>query len=184
MENRIGFGRRLAAFLLDCVLVGIGSAVLGPTIGGIFGAAAGGAAAGLSPGDMSAAQGAAMGGAFGAILGMAVALVVIGSVYFLIEGFTGWTFCNLILGIQVANADGTAAGVGTLLERYALKNINFVLGFIALVTGISVLRSVGSLLGFAIFVGCFFVLGAARQAFHDMMAKTAVYPRSFVKARA
>ena len=184
MENRIGFGRRLAAFLLDCVLVGIGSAVLGPTISGIFGAAAGGAAAGLSPGDMSAAQGAAMGGGFGAILGMAVALVVIGSVYFLIEGFTGWTFGKLILGIQVANADSTAAGVGTLLERYALKNINFVLGFIALVTGISVLRTVGSLLGFAIFVGCFFVLGAARQAFHDMIAKTAVYPRSFVKARA
>jgi uncharacterized RDD family membrane protein YckC len=182
MENRIGFGRRLAAFFIDCVLVTGISMLLGPTIGGVLGAAAGGVAAGLGPGDMSATQGVAMGGVVGAVLGMVLALFVVGTAYFLIEGFTGWTFGKLILGIQVANADGTAAALPTLLKRYALKNVNFLLGFIAAVTGMTVLRTLGNLFGFAIFIGCFFVLGAAHQAFHDMLAKTAVYPRTLVRA--
>jgi hypothetical protein len=36
--------------------------------------------------------------------------------------------------------------------------------------------------GIAIFIGCFFVLGAAHQAFHDMIAKTAVYRRKQLAA--
>lgn len=185
MEQRIGFGRRLGAYLIDCVIIGVLSMLLGPTIGGVFGAAAGGAAAGLdAAGNLTAEQAAAVGGIVGAVLGMMVALVLISTVYFLIEGFTGWTLGKLMLGIQVARADGSAAPVGTLLERYALKNISAVLGAAAVVLNAPLLRTIGSLLGLAIFVGCFFVLGAAHQAFHDMIAKTAVYPRSAVRAAA
>jgi hypothetical protein len=77
----------------------------------------------------------------------------------------------------VGNQDGTKASVGQLLERYALKNCNFLLSLLAAFTGVHVLKTIGTLGGLAIFIGCFFVLSSGRQAFHDMIAKTAVYPR-------
>jgi uncharacterized RDD family membrane protein YckC len=171
MENRIGFGKRLGALLIDAVLVCIVSLLVvsllvGPTIGGMLGAAASGAIF-----DALALT----------MLVGAVHMMLVGAVYFLVEGFTGWTLGKLILGIQVANADGTRAGVGTLLTRYALKNINFLLGVLAFFTGVALFRTLRGLLGLVIFVGCFFVLGSARQGFHDMIAKTAVYPRKQVR---
>lgn len=180
MENRVGFGRRLGALLIDCVIVGILVAVLGTTIGGMLGAAAGGAvsAANSDP----ALNGMAVGGFMGAMAGIIVATAVIGVAYFLIEGFTGWTFGKLIIGIQIGNADGTRAAVGTLLTRYAVKNCNLLLSLVAVLTGIGLFRTLGNLGGLAIFIGCFFVLGTAKQAFHDMIAKTAVYSRAKLTA--
>jgi hypothetical protein len=44
------------------------------------------------------------------------------------------------------------------------------------------LATLGNLGGLVIFVGCFFVLGMKRQAFHDMIMGTAVYPKGAIKA--
>ena len=166
--------------MIDIVLVCVGGFLTGPLIGGMLGAVAGGALG--AGGDQSQGAAMAMGGIIGAIIGAMVAIVLIGTIYNLIEGFTGWTFGKLILGIQVANADGTRASAGTLLERYALKNISFLLQLAAVFSGIRALSTLGNLGGLAIFVGCFFVIGTAHQAFHDMLAKTAVYPRSMIHA--
>jgi hypothetical protein len=43
------------------------------------------------------------------------------------------------------------------------------------------LATLGNLAGLIFFVGCFFTLGMKRQAFHDMIAKTAVYPKGAIK---
>lgn len=43
MENRIGFGRRLGAFLIDCVLVSVVAFFGGGTIGAMLGLGAGAA---------------------------------------------------------------------------------------------------------------------------------------------
>lgn len=178
MENRIGFGRRLGAFLIDCVLVTIVAVLVGPTIGAMMGAAAGAAMANSA----NTAGNMAVGGIVGAIIGMLLALFVVSTIYFLVEGFTGWTFGKLILGIQVGNQDGTRANLGQLLYRYALKNCNPILSILAVFTGIHLLKTIGNLGALAILVGCFFVLTSSRQAFHDMIAKTAVYPRSKLAA--
>ena len=69
-----------------------------------------------------------------------------------------------------------------MLGRYALKNCNFILSFLAGVTGVHLLRTIGVLGAIGILIGCFFVLGSAKQAFHDMIAKTAVYKRSQLNA--
>jgi uncharacterized RDD family membrane protein YckC len=175
VENRIGFGKRLGAFLIDCVLVWVVAFFGGSTIGGLLGLGAGAA---LTSGDADAMKGMAMAGAIGAAAGVLIAAAVVGTVYFLVEGFTGWTFGKLILGIQIGNQDGTKANLGQLLERYALKNCNFILTILAVFTHIAILRTIGSLGGLAIFIGYFFVLSANKQGFHDMIAKTAVYPRA------
>ncbi len=113
---------------------------------------------------------------------MIAAAAVIGCVYFLVEGFTGYTLGKLILGIRVANADGSQAPVSTLLARWALKNINFVLTVVALLTGIELIRMLGNVGGLVIFVGCFLVLGVSKQALHDRIVNTAVYPKNMVRA--
>ncbi|HYT82891.1 MAG TPA: RDD family protein [Gemmatimonadales bacterium] len=178
MENRIGFGKRLGAMILDIILCGVLVGVLGGVVGGMLGLGAGSLAAGQ--GD--AAAGAMSGAALGAMMGMIAAAAVIGCVYFLVEGFTGYTLGKLILGIRVANADGSQAPVSTLLARWALKNINFVLTVVALLTGIELIRMLGNVGGLVIFVGCFLVLGVSKQALHDRIVNTAVYPKNMVRA--
>jgi uncharacterized RDD family membrane protein YckC len=185
MEQRIGFGKRLGALCLDAVLVLVLSVVGGSTIGGMLGgytgAAALGAAGAAAGGDTTAAAAAVLGGAFGAIAGFFIAASLIGTVYFLIEGFTGYTLGKLMLGIRIANEDGTAAGVPKLLLRYAVKNCNLLLSLAGLLSGTYALVTLGRIGGLIIFVGCFFTLGVKRQAFHDMIAKTAVFPKGMIK---
>ena len=77
--------------------------------------------------------------------------------------------------IRIKAADGSDAGAGTLLTRAAIKYSHSLLSLLGLLTGIAILSKLGSLAGLVVFVGCFVVLGANRQALHDMLAKTAVY---------
>jgi len=184
MEQRIGFGKRLGAFCLDVVFVWVLAWLGGTTIGGMLGLASGAALGSTmtTAADSAAAAMAAVGGIFGAIFGFIVAAFLIGTVYFLIEGFTGYTLGKLILGIRVASDDGTAAPLTKLLGRYVIKNIAYVLGLAAALTGVRVLATLGNLGGLIILVGCFFVLGMKRQAFHDMIMGTAVYPKGAIKA--
>jgi uncharacterized RDD family membrane protein YckC len=183
MEQRIGFGPRLGALLIDLVLVVILAVVLGGFIGGMFGAAAGGGGAALSTGTGSDAQSAAaMGGVIGAVLGMAIAGTLIGCVYSLLEGFTGYTLGKLMLGMRIASADGTQAPVSKLLLRWAVKNNKFLLSVVAIATGVRFLATLGNLGALVIFIGCFLALGASKQALHDRICDTAVWPKKLVRA--
>lgn len=166
--KRVGFGPRLGALAIDAVLMSVLAFVVGPLVGGFLGAAlfrgAGGA-------------GAALGGFAGAFAGIIIGLVVIGNLYYLVEGFTGWTLGKLLLGFRIASADGSPARLPILLARWALKNNATILMLLSVVTGLRVLRMLGGLGSFVIFIGCFFALGAARQALHDTVVKTAVFRR-------
>ena len=66
MENRIGFGKRLGALLIDCVICGIVVGVAGPLIGGFLGASAGATLGGMGAGT-NAGSAAMTGGAFGSL---------------------------------------------------------------------------------------------------------------------
>jgi uncharacterized RDD family membrane protein YckC len=180
MEQRIGFGKRLGALVLDCIIVWVLAFFGGTTIGGMLGLAGGAAASRMGADDATGAA-AALGGIFGAIFGFVVAAIVIAAVYFLIEGLTGYTLGKLILGIRVANADGTAAPVGRLLGRFAIKNSNSILLVLSLFTGIQALVLLGRVAGLIVFVGCFLALGVSKQALHDRLMGTAVYPRGMIK---
>ena len=172
MENRIGFGKRFLAVLIDGVLCGVLAVFGGGAIGGMLGVAATPAtsSSAVTSEQMSSMISGAMTGAF-------LGFLVIAVVYSLLEGFTGWTLGKLIVGIQIGNQDGTRASVGQLLMRWALKNSNGILTILALLTGVALLKTVGTLAGLAIFIGFFFIFASSKQGFHDMIAKTAVYPR-------
>jgi len=176
--ERIGFGKRLGAYVLDLVFSGI----IGGTIGTFAGASITALffAAEMNEGMAEAeAMGGAdvmgmIGGALGTIAGMYLVLLLI----MLMEAFTGQTIGKMILGIKNGDDQGGPAASGKLITRAGLKYIGTILALLAGLTGLAFLSTLGSLLGFAIFIGCFFVLADKRQAFHDMIAKTAVYNKS------
>ena len=182
MEQRIGFGKRLGALLIDFVIIGVVSFVGGGVIGGLLGAGAGAAA---GSGDQnSQAAAAVFGGIIGSLIGIIIAITLVCAVYYLVEGLSGYTLGKLALGIRVASADGTAAPIGQLMGRYAVKNIGTLMFVAAAITGVESLKTVGSIGGLVIFIGCFMVLGASKQALHDRIVGTAVFPKGAIRAAA
>ncbi len=92
------------------------------------------------------------------------------------EGITGAALGKRLLKIRIKSEDGTPGSLDKLIARAAIRNIAILCGFAAWLLGIERIAILGDLAAFAIFIGCFFVLGEKRQAFHDMLTKTAVYP--------
>ncbi len=166
-EKRVGFGPRLGAYVIDGVLVVVLCLILGSVIGGLVGAGSG-----------SDAGSAAVGGIMGMLAGVMLAVPVLGTIYFLIEGLFGFTLGKLILGLRVANADGSKGSIGLYLTRYAVKNISYILGLLSALLSISFIGTLGNIGALVIFIGCFFVLGASKQAFHDKIAKSAIFKKA------
>ncbi len=88
---------------------------------------------------------------------------------------------KMLLGIIIANADGSPAGTDVLLKRFLLKEGYNLLNFLALVLSISLLSTIGGLWSFVFLIGCFFALGEKKQALHDQIAKSAVLKASAIK---
>lgn len=166
---RVGFGKRLGAYLLDAVICSVLGALIGTLLGatlvGLFFGSQGGAAAG------------GIGALFGGIIGSIAGIFLMYIVLFLIEGITGQSFGKMILKIKVKNADGTEATKGTTFIRALLKYSNFILTLLAGITGVAILGQIGGVFGLIIFIGCFFVLGSKKQAIHDLLAKSAIFDK-------
>lgn len=175
-SNRIGFGPRLGAYLIDMVFNGIIGSIIGMALGAtlvgmFFGSQA---ATGSAEGDaLVGGIGAIMGGMIGTIAGIYLMSLVL----FIMEGITGQTPGKMLLKIKNKSDDGSAAGAGALWIRAFLKYIGAILALLAGVTGVAIIGTIGSLASLIIFIGCFFVLGQKKQAIHDLIAKTAVYKK-------
>ena len=63
--------------------------------------------------------------------------------------------------------------------RYAIKNSVVLCWIPYLITGVEAFEWLGELLGLVVLIGFFFTLGKSKQALHDMIAKTAVYPEKY-----
>lgn len=82
---------------------------------------------------------------------------------------------KLLLDMRIASENRTRAESKILWQRFLIKNSPAILSFVNSIIVISFLDTFATLAGIAIFIGYFFILGAKRQGFHDMLAKTAVY---------
>lgn len=178
--NRIGFGPRLGAYLIDFVFNAI--------VGSFLGMALGATLVGIFFGSQAATgsvEGDALVGGFGALLGGMIGtlagIYLMSLVMFIIEGITGQTPGKMLLKIKNANQDGTAANSSVLWIRALLKYSGTILALLAGVTSVAILGTLGSLAGLAIFVGCFFTLGDKKQALHDIVAKTIVLKKEDIK---
>lgn len=174
-EARAGFGLRLVASIIDGIFISIGGSIIGSVFGGMFGGIAGGMLGAMSP-EVGSGDMAAIGGIIGSLLGIMVGMFLLGTVYNLLEAFTGATVGKMLIGLKVGDAAGMKASLGKLFFRYAIKNIMYLCSVVAGLLGLKFLGTVGSVLGLIVFLGCFLVLTKPRQALHDLIAGTAVYP--------
>ncbi|MCX8051098.1 MAG: RDD family protein [Chlorobi bacterium] len=186
-ELRIGFGRRLVAILLDGIIIAIVSGILALSAGSAFeplvekhiAAQTEEMNASLSEMDeeqADMAMGFAKTGIVWGFVATALALV-----YSLFEIFAAASPGKMMLGIKIANADGTAATTQTLTTRWLVKTgLSSLLSIAGMLTGTAMLTTLSQVIGLVVFLGCFLVLGSNRQALHDMIAKTAVYRREHV----
>jgi uncharacterized RDD family membrane protein YckC len=97
--------------------------------------------------------------------------------YYTLEIFIGASLGKLILGYQIGSLERTRASKRALILRYFYKHLPELLSLGWVISQIYVVDLLSSLLSFALLVGCFFVFSSKRQAFHDMLAGTAVYYR-------
>ena len=96
-------------------------------------------------------------------------------VYYTLELFVSASLGKILLGLRIANEDRTESNMTTLLTRYLSKNCSGIIVLLFYMTQLSVLSTIGQLIGLAMIVGFFFILAQKRQAFHDMIAKTAIF---------
>lgn len=174
---RVGFGKRLGAYLLDFVAAGIGGSIIGTFAGAGLAAIFFATEVGESMDEADALSGGII-GLIGGMLGTLAGIMLIVLIIMVMEALTGQTIGKMILGIKNANDDGTEASTMTLATRAGVKYISTILTVLAGITGEYYLSSLGSLAGFIVFIGFFFILGDNKQGFHDMLSKTAVFEKS------
>jgi uncharacterized RDD family membrane protein YckC len=181
-ELRKGFGPRLGAFVLDVIITVVCAIAIAAAFGSALGKLVGAeqmAAEAMKDKPADAAESVAVAGkiAAGAPLATMIAILLYG----LIEAFTGASLGKMALGMKIANPDATAASVGKLFGRYAVKNGSAMINFLGSVAGVAALGNIGGLWSLAFLIGCFFALGSSKQALHDIIVGTAVYPKAEVK---
>ncbi len=162
MEKRVGFGKRLFAFVIDFIIICALYWVLWTTV---------------MLGNLVLAN----------IVGFTLPIV-----WMIWEGLTGQTLGKLLLGIRIKNEEGTAASIKELVTRallkygfYLLLTVGFVLQTTTfgaktayphlLTMGSSVLMLIGYIWGAIIFIGFFATFQESKKALHDF--KTAVYSK-------
>ncbi|CAN5488879.1 hypothetical protein BH10BAC6_BH10BAC6_03220 [soil metagenome] len=182
---RVGFGPRFGAFVID-VLIMIAIAVI---VAMIF------MSLGLKPSIfteedlqqmLSTYKMFGIGGAetdtiMEFVGTISVAGIVVAFAYSIIELIWGTSPGKLTLGLQIARSDGFRGDVSLYAKRWAVKHIKEILQFAAFIAAISVLQTIGSFLGFVIFVGYFFVFSESRMTLHDRVAQSAVFRKRDIK---
>ena len=106
---------------------------------------------------------------------------IITFMYYSLEIVLAATPGKLILGLQIADENRKSAKIQKLFIRFLGKHLESLVSLIAFMTAIVWIGTIGSVISLIILIGCFFVLGKNRQAFHDMLAKTAVYKKENLK---
>lgn len=105
------------------------------------------------------------------VLGYVVGIIL----YSLIEGVTGASPGKRFQKIIIANEDGSEGDVTMFMSRWAIKNITNLMSLLIIVTGAISLQWISSLFAWVIFLGFFLVLASHHQALHDKIVKTAVF---------
>lgn len=182
-QERVDFGLRLGAYILDLIFAAIFMFVFSGLLGSIFGASGSLAGSGAGSGTLAtSAAGSAFGGILGGFMGFLLGFIFAVPVYYGIELFTGYTLAKFILKIWVRDEQGNKPDFTRAFIRWAIKNSFIVLpsiGFIMAYNGIDgkIFVDIGGYSYWVFFIGAFLALGQKKQALHDLAGKTAVYKK-------
>lgn len=106
---------------------------------------------------------------------------IITLLYYVSEVFFGFSIGKLILKLRIASEDRTEPSTIKLLSRYFIKYSFPILALISILIESQLLTYL-SVIGLLLFIfGSFLTLGAKRQALHDKLSSTAVYFKDNIK---
>jgi hypothetical protein len=176
MQERIGFGKRFGAAVIDVIIIYIVGSILGrmlfpspETIAADILASGGDLASTLEKSMRYAAMA-------GAVQG------IIGCLYGLQDVFMAGTLGKSLLKITIRAEDASPAAQNTLWTRYLIKYAGQLCAILA-ITGMSLFYTLGGVitLGLAIWT-LTSIFGPTAQAAWDKIAKTAVYDKEATAA--
>ncbi len=172
-SERMGFGIRFGAYMLDFLFIMLVGVSIGLIIGDelapfIFG----------NQMDQFNESANLLGPQFSTIMSKTVQISAGTSItvliLFILEGALGQSVGKMLLKIKNTNVDGTPASPNKLWLRSTLKYGSSLLSLLGGISGLIFIGTIGSLWGLVIFVGFFFAFGDNKQTIHDMIAKTVV----------
>ena len=172
-NERVGFGRRLGAYLLDGLIVLVFGSVVGVLVGDTLSNLFFSAQLGQFD-QLYDVLGYEYEGMISKMTSLSAGISVTGLSLFFMEGAFGQSFGKMMLGIINTNVDGSSATATKLWMRSFFKYGASIIPLIAGVSGVAFLNPVASLWSLIIFIGFFFALGDNKQTIHDMIAKTVV----------
>lgn len=165
-DYRVGFGRRLGAYLIDYMIITLLFTIT------LF---ASGQMSLLMDSSMLLRQSFDTSMIEELMETIMPISILINVLYFSSEIFFGVSLGKLMLGLRIGDADRYPAPITKLLTRYILKNISSVFGLIGLIFTFSFFDYFADMFQFIIYFGFFLTLAARKQGIHDMLSATAVY---------
>jgi uncharacterized RDD family membrane protein YckC len=155
--ERVGFGTRLLAAIVDGIILLIIIVALSAVLGT----------------GMSFSTDPAANANMGLVAVLLMPLIVLA--YYSLEIFKGQTPAKMLMKIIIRKEDGTPAPTNVLLTRWVIKNAGTLITLVGALTTLAILGTIGTLAGVVIFFGSFLALTAPKQTLHDKLAHTAVY---------
>ncbi len=165
-DYRVGFGRRLAAALLDMLFVVIISGVLGVMFN-------------FLPQFENITLQNLMDESFVKELtkGYLPFTLLITFIYYSMEIFFQATPGKMAMGIMIADEAMKFASNGQLITRFILKHLDSIIQIVYVFTWIEFINGLASWVSFIIIGAFLFCLARSKQAIYDRIARTAIYFR-------
>jgi len=166
---RIGFGRRVGAYLIDTVFLILlfFIAMMFTSIGEEIMDLLGGDTTQmmLNPEELTES-----------IIQILMPLVLaVTFIYYSLEVIFARTPGKMLLGMIIGTDERRFASYSQLFVRLAIKHLSSFFSLFFVLTAISLFQTFSTIAGFVIYVGCLFALSLKKQALHDTVARTAVY---------
>lgn len=188
-ELRVGFGRRLGAYMLDTLVLVVLSLVANAFFGQAFESVGETyfqkqmAEQNVSLEELDTEQADVVMGTMSFMSTWLIMISIVGLAYFgLTEVLLAASFGKMMLGIMIANADGTSASTSTLVIRWLAKTgLAYLLLIFTFFSSATIFQTLYYIVAVVAFIGYFLMFGANRQALHDIIAKTAVYRREHIR---
>jgi len=169
-DYRVGFGRRVAAALIDMILVVIISSVIGVLFGFLPEIESFSLENLMDPIYMEELQ-----------KGFLPFSLLITFIYFSMEIFFQATPGKMILGIMIADESMKLPTTGQLITRFILKHLDSIIQVVYVFTWLNYINSISGFVSFLIFGAFLFCLSASKQSIYDRISRTAIYFRQEIQ---
>ncbi len=107
---------------------------------------------------------------------------IVPMLYLSMEIFNGAAVGKMLLKLKIGGDDMTKPITSSLITRYLIKNITYLVTLIVIFSKSPVGFAIVGLIGIISLGGYLFMLGQKRQAIHDMIAGTAIFNKADIIA--